>query len=98
VLQGEEHILQQEVRVAELDRDGHDTKQALETLATFRHMQAEHVAHRDRLLQMLRQEKVKPQPTRPTFRLGHYDSRSWHDQSAPDQCSADETEPDHSRP
>src|SRR5689334_647976 len=29
VLQGEEHILQQEVRVAELDRDGHDTKQAL---------------------------------------------------------------------
>jgi hypothetical protein len=89
VLQGAQHILQQETRVAELDRDGHDTKQALETLATFRLMQSEHVAHRDLLLQMIRQDKVKPLPTSPIFRPGHYDSRSWHDQSNTRQPSAD---------
>ena len=50
---GERHILQQEERVAALDRDGHDTKQALATLAIFRRNQTEHIAHRDLLPKML---------------------------------------------
>ncbi len=88
VLEGEQHILQQEARVAELDRDGHDTRHALETLATFRHMQAEHVAHRDLLVEMLKQDKARAQsPSGPIFRPGHYDGQP--DQPASRQPSAD---------
>lgn len=58
VAAGERHIEREERMIADLDRAGHDTKQARETLATFRLMQAEHVAHRNRLLKML-------QPTAP---------------------------------
>jgi hypothetical protein len=50
---GERHIERQEELVAELDRDGHDTRRALELLATFRRSQAEHIAHRDLLLKGL---------------------------------------------
>jgi hypothetical protein len=75
VADGERHIECQEQRVAELDRDGHDTVQALAILATFRDMQAQHVAHRDLLLKMLRQDAAKPQSaTGPIFRPGYYDS------------------------
>jgi hypothetical protein len=72
VADGERHIQLQEQRVAELDRD-HDTKRALATLATFRQMQAEHVAHRDLILKMLQQDAAaKPERlTDPIFRPGH---------------------------
>ena len=70
---GERHILQQEERVAALDRDGHDTKQALATLAIFRQNQAQHIAHRDVIPKMLQQDAVRPQlATGPIFRPGHY--------------------------
>jgi hypothetical protein len=72
VTDGERHIQLQEQRVAELDRD-HDTKRALATLATFRQMQAEHVAHRDLILKMLQQDAAaKPERLTPIFRPGHY--------------------------
>ena len=50
VIDGERHIQHQERLVAELDRDGHDTREALALLATFWRMQAQLVAHRDLLL------------------------------------------------
>lgn len=55
VAEGQRHIDRQEQIVAELDRDGHDTKQAWELLAIFRSLQIEHIAHRDRLLRELKQ-------------------------------------------
>jgi hypothetical protein len=61
VIEGERHIQHQEQVVAELDRDGHDTREALALLATFRRIQAEHVAHRDFLLRKLGQPS-RPQP------------------------------------
>ena len=60
VLKGDRHIAREEQMIAELDRDGHDTKLALATLANYRRMQAEHVAHRDLLLKMLQQDAAKP--------------------------------------
>jgi hypothetical protein len=68
---GERHILLQEERVAELDRDGHDTKRALATLAIFKN-QAKHVAHRD--LKILQQDAARPHfAPGPIFRPGHYE-------------------------
>ena len=55
VSDGERHIQHQEQIVAELDRDGHDTKEALALLATFRRIQTQHVAHRDFLLKKIQQ-------------------------------------------
>jgi hypothetical protein len=42
VADGERYIEREEQLLADLDRAGHDTKQARETLANFRRMQAEH--------------------------------------------------------
>jgi hypothetical protein len=80
---GERHILQQEARVAELDRDGHDTAQALATLAIFRKNQAEHVAHRDLILKMLQEDAARPRlGAGPIFQPGHYDGgRVTHEQT-----------------
>lgn len=55
VIQGERHIQHQEQVVAELDRDGHDTGEALALLALFRRIQGERVAHRDLLLRKIGQ-------------------------------------------
>ncbi|HLZ01085.1 MAG TPA: hypothetical protein VKR55_02925 [Bradyrhizobium sp.] len=52
---GERHIAREEQMIADLDRAGADTKLALAVLATYRQTQAEHVAHRNRLLKMLRE-------------------------------------------
>jgi Spy/CpxP family protein refolding chaperone len=46
---GEQHISRQRELIAELDRDGHDTKEARQLLATFEQLQALHVEDRDRL-------------------------------------------------
>jgi hypothetical protein len=47
IAEAERLIDHQERVVAQLDRDGHDTEEALALLATFRRSQAEHVAHRN---------------------------------------------------
>ncbi|WP_128942893.1 hypothetical protein [Bradyrhizobium zhanjiangense] len=47
---GEKHLLKQEALIAEPDRDGHDTADALKLLATTRATQRLHLQDRDRLL------------------------------------------------
>ena len=49
VSQGQRHIAQQRELIAKLERDGHDTKQAIELLHQFEQLQEMHVADRDRL-------------------------------------------------
>ena len=71
VLQGEGHIAREEQMISDLERGGHDTKLALETLANYRRMQAEHVAHRNTLLKLLQQSGYCYSPD-PIFRPGHY--------------------------
>ena len=91
VADAERHILQQEARVAELDRDGHDTKRALATLAVFRRLQAEHVAHRDLLLQIIKLDRARTQTGKsPIFRPGHYDGSPLDDRRFADHPSARE--------
>jgi hypothetical protein len=67
---GECHILREEQMIAELDRHGHDTSEALALLAAYRRTQAEHLAHRSLILKTLQQ---KDGPDR-IFRPGHYDA------------------------
>jgi hypothetical protein len=67
---GERHIQREEQMISELDRDGHDTSEALALLETYRRTQAQHVAHRNMLLKLL-QQKDEPDAI---FRPGHYDS------------------------
>ena len=73
VADGEHHIEREEQMLADLDRAGHDTKQARETLAIFQRMQAEHVAHRNLLLKLLQQQGGSPDPI---YRPGHYEGSS----------------------
>ncbi|SCB54784.1 hypothetical protein GA0061098_103052 [Bradyrhizobium shewense] len=47
---GEKHVLKQEALIAELDRDGHNTADALKLLAIMRATQRLHRQDRDRLL------------------------------------------------
>lgn len=49
VHRGDEIITEQKQRVAELERDGHDTKAARELLALFEEVQRVHLADRNRL-------------------------------------------------
>ena len=49
---GAQHILDQEMRVADIDLRGYDSTLARSLLETFRLMQAQHVAHRERILRM----------------------------------------------
>jgi hypothetical protein len=55
ITRGAQHILDQEIRVADLDFRGHDSTLARSLLETFRLTQAQHVAHRDRILRLLGQ-------------------------------------------
>lgn len=55
VAQGERLIIEQEARIVELDRDGHDTVTAHELLANLRASQVQHVEHRNRILQELKE-------------------------------------------
>lgn len=70
IQEGERHIIREEQMLADLDRGGHDTKRAWETLAALRRMQGEHVAHRNLILEMLRRKETPD----PILRPGHYDS------------------------
>jgi hypothetical protein len=72
VLQGERHIAREEQMISDLERGGHDTKLALETLANYRRMQAEHIAHRNMILKLLQQSGYCCSPD-PIFRPGHYE-------------------------
>jgi hypothetical protein len=70
VLEGERHIAREEQMLSDLDRAGHDTKLAQETLDSLRRMQAAHVAHRDLLLKMLQEHGFVDV----TFRPCHHDA------------------------
>jgi len=50
VAEGKRHLLRQEERIAELDRDGHDTVEARRLLATLRATQRLHEQDVERLL------------------------------------------------
>jgi hypothetical protein len=54
---GAKHVARQREIIAELERDGHDTTQALALLAHFEQLQAMHIADRDRLLGELHEAK-----------------------------------------
>ena len=54
VIQGERHVARQRDLVARLERDGHDTSQAIQLLRQFQELQALHIADRDRLRKLLR--------------------------------------------
>ena len=57
VAQGEAHIGRQETLVAELEREGHETKDAFAILATLRETQAQHLLNLERLLKELQQRR-----------------------------------------
>jgi hypothetical protein len=81
VAQSERHILREEQMIADLDRGGHDTSLAREVLATYRRMHAEHVAHRNMLLQMLHQTGKDG----PIFKPGHYEGSPQQEQTSVDR-------------
>jgi hypothetical protein len=74
VAESERHIEREEQMIADLERGGHhqDLNLALQTLANYRRMHVEHVAHRNLLLKMLQQGSTPD----PTFRPGHYEGNS----------------------
>ena len=47
---GQRHVMRQQQIVAELERDGHDSRSARELLCTFEELQTMHVSDRDRLI------------------------------------------------
>jgi hypothetical protein len=53
IASGIRHFTKQEQIIADLDRGGHDAAVALQLLTTFRNMQDDLVAHRDRILEEL---------------------------------------------
>jgi hypothetical protein len=50
IAQGDTHLVKQETLIVKLDRDGHDTTDALALLATMRATQALHLQDRERIL------------------------------------------------
>ncbi|RXH40855.1 hypothetical protein XH94_10930 [Bradyrhizobium zhanjiangense] len=55
IAQGEGHIVEQEDRIANLARDGHDTTEARKLLDNFYATQMLHIQHRDRIREELEQ-------------------------------------------
>ena len=53
IADGDRHIFEQELRLAFIERRGHDSELAHALLETFRRMQVQHVAHRDLILSEL---------------------------------------------
>jgi exonuclease VII small subunit len=74
IAESRKHIADQEQRVAELDRDGHDTQRALSVLGLYRCLQAQHLAQRRLVLQLLRLTNQSERSSGPIFRPGHYDA------------------------
>jgi hypothetical protein len=57
VAQGRTHLARQEALIADLERDGHDTKDASAILATLRETQTQHILNLARLLKALQQRR-----------------------------------------
>jgi len=55
IAQGKRHIVEQEDRIANLARDGHDTTEARKLLDNFYATQMLHIQHRDRIRKELEQ-------------------------------------------
>jgi hypothetical protein len=55
VREAERHVEQQRGRIADLERHGHDSTQAIDLLATFEEMLQTHIAERARIQQELDQ-------------------------------------------
>jgi hypothetical protein len=55
---GQQHLAKQECLIAELDRDGHDTTEALKLLVTLRKTQALHQRDVERILQELGRRNI----------------------------------------
>ena len=55
IASGLDHISRQELLIADLDHRGQDSTVARSLLRTFGLLQAEHIAHRDRILRELGQ-------------------------------------------
>ena len=55
VAQGERHIVAQQQRIADLHSAGLDTREPIDLLKTFREVQIQDIAHRDRILSELEQ-------------------------------------------
>ena len=53
IARGAKHILNQELRIEDLDRRGRDSTLARSLLETFRLIQAQHIAHRDHIIREL---------------------------------------------
>jgi hypothetical protein len=72
----EQHIADQERRVAQLDRDGHNTNRSVALLGLYRRLQAQHVALCRLVLKQLEQDAKRAKlDVGPIFRPGHYDPR-----------------------
>ena len=56
---GQKHLMRQKEIIDELERDGHDVNEAKYLLDLFKDVQALHIAHRDRLLEEIRQRVPK---------------------------------------
>ena len=55
IAQGQRNIADQEARIADLSHNGHDTELARRLLNSFREIQAQHIAHRDFIIQQIEQ-------------------------------------------
>lgn len=53
IASGERHIADQILRIEEFDLRGYDATLARSLLTTFRHIQVQHLAHRDQILKEL---------------------------------------------
>jgi hypothetical protein len=53
IARGAQHISDQELRIEDFDHCGHDSTLARSLLETFRLIQVQHIAHRDRILREL---------------------------------------------
>lgn len=56
VIEGMDHLVRQEEVLAELERDGHDTAEALKILATLRDTQRQHEQEVQRIAAELKQQ------------------------------------------
>jgi hypothetical protein len=54
VAEGEGHVTKQRELVAQMERDGHDTTEALKLLGHFEELQELHIADRNRIEEELR--------------------------------------------
>lgn len=80
VIEGMDHLARQETIVAELERDGHDTAEALKVLATLRDTQKLHEQEVERIMMELKQQVASATTIRrtdgPKAALQHRDQKT----------------------